>query len=90
MSKEQCFIHPQEEVEQNLLKFSHSYMHVIWTIGNVRWSAPELFCIPAHGTLRPTVSARTDVYSFGCVLLEVIEYFTNYTSLLFIMHAIRF
>ena len=41
------------------------------TVGNVRWSAPELFCIPAGDAPRPTVSVRTDIYSFGCVLLEV-------------------
>ena len=42
--------------------------------GNLRWMAPELFIQNELGSFS-WVSARTDIYSFGCVAFEVSELF---------------
>ena len=45
------------------------------TGGSVRWTAPELY---AFGDKQPTVTMYSDVYSFGCVALEVRDFMINY------------
>ena len=40
--------------------------------GSFRWLAPELLTIGDEGSIRDTgLSRESDVYSFGCVCLEV-------------------
>ncbi|KIJ68023.1 hypothetical protein HYDPIDRAFT_165760 [Hydnomerulius pinastri MD-312] len=42
--------------------------------GNVRWAAPELFEEPkADGTPLAILSEKTDIYSFGSVMLQVLS-----------------
>lgn len=38
--------------------------------GNVRWTAPEIYRFTDNETAH-SVTVQSDVYSFGCILLEV-------------------
>ncbi|KIJ68104.1 hypothetical protein HYDPIDRAFT_25549 [Hydnomerulius pinastri MD-312] len=44
------------------------------TRGNVRWAAPELFGVRGSGTASPMPpSMLSDIYSFGCVMFQVLS-----------------
>ncbi|KAG2030956.1 kinase-like domain-containing protein [Suillus americanus] len=38
---------------------------------NVRWAAPELFEVPENEESLPTPQPASDIYSFGCIILQV-------------------
>jgi serine/threonine protein kinase len=38
---------------------------------NVRWAAPESFEIPEGEDLLPSPKPASDIYSFGCIMLQV-------------------
>ena len=40
--------------------------------GNVRWAAPEIYRISEDETMR-ALTVQSDVYSFGCIFLEVLR-----------------
>ncbi|OAX39441.1 kinase-like protein [Rhizopogon vinicolor AM-OR11-026] len=39
--------------------------------GNVRWAAPELFEVPENEDSLPPPKPASDIYSFGCIMLQV-------------------
>ena len=38
---------------------------------NVRWAAPELFEVPEDTDSLPVPNPASDIYSFGCIMLQV-------------------
>lgn len=47
--------------------------------GNVRWAAPEIFSFSeANNDSKALLSTSSDIYSFGCILLEVSTSLKNF------------
>jgi serine/threonine protein kinase len=40
---------------------------------NVRWAAPEFFEVPENEDSLPPPKPESDIYSFGCVMLQVLR-----------------
>ncbi|KAG0701049.1 kinase-like domain-containing protein [Suillus ampliporus] len=54
--------------------------------GNVRWMAPEMIALPEQGDpTKPTMPA--DVYSFGCIILQVLSGQQPYFPLVHAFHV---